>query len=240
MSLFQQFYVDPKSVQSDVFTLNGDEAFHAFKVLRHKIGDFLNATDGMGNRYSGKILEITKEDVLVKINNVEINFGEPQHYLILAQAVPKGSLFDVVVEKGTEIGICEFQPILSKYSQINPENRINRWQQKAHAAMKQCGRSRCPKINVPVLFNDFVSSIKKENVFIAHEKTTVSLDKASFNSPKKSIVLIGPEGGFADEEIELAKAHNIIPISLGNRRLRSETAGIVAATKILHLTGDLG
>lgn len=240
MSIFQQFYVEPQNVHKNHFVLTGDEFRHATKALRHREGDWINAVDGLGNRYSGTILDIEKSQIQIKLEKKVMDFGEPKLHLVLAHSVPKGSHFDLVVEKGTEIGISEFQPILTKYSIVNPQNRIDRWQQKVLAAMKQCGRSKCPLVNQPIKFEKYLDIIKNETAFIAHEMLESGGNMINLDGLKKAVILIGPEGGFSDEEVQLALDKGIQPLSLGERRLRSETAGLAAAAKLLHISGDLG
>jgi len=243
MSHHYQFYVHPENVGKGAFFLSGEEFHHAVKVLRKKVGDSLAAVDGLGNCYEGRIEDISSLQLKVRIDSKTRNTGEPELFLTLAQAVPKGSHFDWVVEKGTELGVSAFQPILTKYSLIDPSSRIERWRHKALSAMKQCGRSRCPEILPPVEFVRILEEAFNIPAFIAHESFQGNFEAdfyALLKSSARAIVFIGPEGGFNQNEIELAVENGVHPISLGSRRLRSETAGIVAAVKILSASGDLG
>ncbi|NIA31270.1 MAG: RsmE family RNA methyltransferase [Actinobacteria bacterium] len=243
MSHHYQFYVSPERVGKNVFFLSGEEFHHAVKVLRKKVGDSLAAADGLGNCYEGRIKDISSLQLKVRIDSKTRNTGEPELFLTLAQAVPKGSHFDWVVEKGTEIGVSAFQPLLSKYSLVDPSSRIERWRHKALSAMKQCGRSRCPEILPPVEFARILEEAFNIPAFIAYEsfQEDFELDFAALlKSYARAIIFIGPEGGFNQNEIDLAVENGVHPISLGSRRLRSETAGIVAAVKILSASGDLG
>ncbi len=243
MSHDYQLYVHPKKVGKGVFFLDGDELFHAVKVLRKKVGDSLAAVDGLGNCYEGRVEDISSLQLKVRIASHKRNKREPELFLTLAQAVPKGSYFDWVVEKGTEIGVSAFQPILTRYSLFDPSSRIERWRHKALSAMKQCGRSRCPEILPPDRLAHLIKANPDIPAFIAHESYQDS-SKMDFSTQLKSssraIVFIGPEGGFSPEEFYLAVENGVHPISLGSRRLRSETAGIVAAVKLLSASGDLG
>ncbi len=243
MSHRYQFYVLPEQVEKDVFFLDGDEFRHASKVLRRKVGDILAAVDGQGNYFEGPIEDISNLQVKVRIETQKRNTGEPELFLTLAQAVPKGSYFDSVVEKGTEIGVSAFQPLLTKNTLFDPSSRIERWRHKALSAMKQCGRSRCPEILQPDEFGRLVKIRSKVAAFIAHEsyRDDLEIDLAAIlKSSAKAIVFIGPEGGFSHEEFDFALKNGVQPIALGGRRLRSETAGLVAAVKLLSAFGDLG
>jgi len=241
MGHLQQFYVDPINVRSSSFVLADQESLHAVRVLRKKVGDTLMAVDGQGNRYTGQIKEIGKREILVTIESHEKNSGEPVLHLTLAQAVPKGHYFDWAVEKGTEIGISAFQPILTERSIVDPSMRLDRWRHKALAAMKQCGRTVCPQIFEPKKFIDLLSE-RPECAFIAYEHAEHTAQNSlgeKLKNCRRAILFVGPEGGFTDEEINLALDHDVHFLSLGPRRLRSETAGLVGAVQLLTASGDL-
>ncbi|MBN1465878.1 16S rRNA (uracil(1498)-N(3))-methyltransferase [candidate division KSB1 bacterium] len=238
---FQQFYVEPDNISTHVFRLTGDECRHAIKVLRKKRGDALSAIDGCGRLLHGIIERIERDQVVVSIERIEENVGEPRIKLTIAQAIPKGHYFDLVVEKGTEIGVSAFQPITTARSIVEPTSRIERWQKKALAATKQCGRSRCPTVASPLPFDAFLQRDQCDLAFIAHEAAEQAGPSPLALQGLRAITLyIGPEGGFTATEIERAKEFRVVPIHLGSRRLRSETAALVAATKILHAAGELG
>jgi 16S rRNA (uracil1498-N3)-methyltransferase len=243
MSHFEQFYVHPGQVHGDCLFLAQEEFVHAVRVLRKKEGDLLTAVDGHGWRYQGRIQTVSKDQLKVAIEQKDFNAGEPRFRLTLAQAVPKGSQFDWVIEKGTEIGISAFLPIITERSIVDPTSRIGRWQQKALAAMKQCGRSRCPEVRQVSDFCQALADRKEEIAFIAHEALdpAMHIDLAfSLNDIHDAILYVGPEGGFTDEEFRKAMEAGARPLSLGSRRLRSETAGLVGAIKLLSAAGDLG
>lgn len=239
---FQQFYVAPEHVRGDVFYLVDDEAKHAAKVLRKQVGDMLEAIDGCGFLYQGKIQQIEKNRIVVSIEKSLENVGEPRLKLTIAQAVPKGNHFDLVIEKGTEIGVSAFLPILTERSIIDPASRTERWQHKVQAAAKQCGRSRFPDVREPITFNELLESHEFDVLFIAHQPVENEADdvRKKVRESLHVAVLIGPEGGFTNNEVERACEAGCLPLYLGSRRLRSETAGLVAACKILSAAGELG
>ncbi len=243
MSHFDQFYVNPQKVGSETFALDGEEFIHSARVLRKRVGDWLAAVDGLGHRYQGPIVEIGKDCLVVAIEKRETDPGEPKLRLTLAQAVLKGGHFDWLVEKGTEIGIAVFQPIITERSIVNPTGRLHRWQQKALAAMKQCGRSRCPQVLPPVPFAEALKTAQTQIAFVAHEglEPVGPTNLVNIAARKHQAVLyVGPEGGFTEEEVQLAIDAGAKPLSLGVRRLRSETAGIVGTIKLLSAAGELG
>jgi len=238
---FQQFYVHPENVYKSYFILSGEEFNHAVKVLRKNTGDAITAVDGCGHLFEGTIQSIDSKLLKVNISNKRSNVGEPDLFLTLAQAVPKGAGFDYVVEKGTEIGLSAIQPMLTSRSIVNPGNRIPRWKNKALTAMKQCGRSRCPDIYESLDFEAALKKYRRELLFIAHE--SYDKDQEDYNlkisNAGRVTLLIGPEGGFTEQEFKQALDMGALPMVLGPRRLRSDTAGLVGAVKILNAANEL-
>lgn len=237
---FQHFYVNPANVQGRRLRIDGDEFHHAVKVLRRREGEVLIAVDGQGALYSGVIESIEKDALLLRILAKEVEVGEPRLKLTLALSPLKGDHFDLAVEKGTELGVTVFQPIVCERSIAGVEPRLSRWHHKALTAMKQCGRSRCPTVNRAVAFDDFFAE-PFEFVLIAHEDadTPISAYRDNLRSAVAAAVLIGPEGGFSDREFHLAVERGAKPLSLGNRRLRSETAALAAAVQVMSTAGEL-
>jgi 16S rRNA (uracil1498-N3)-methyltransferase len=169
--------------------------------------------------------------------------------LTLAQAVLKGSRFDLIVEKGTEIGVSVFIPLLCARSVATLEHKVDRWRRIALAAMKQCGRSLWPSISVPMSFKEALDTLSSGDLkWIAHEDVDIeplnlkdfSRKINNYNGIGRIVLLIGPEGGFTEQEVAEALSHGFNPISLGTRRLRSETAAIVATTFIMGALGEFG
>jgi 16S rRNA (uracil1498-N3)-methyltransferase len=239
---FQQFYVQPANVQNESFILDGDEFRHAAKVLRKQQGDKISAVDGQGVLYHGKIRELEKDRLVADIFDTAPGVGEPATKVIIALAALKGGHFDLVIEKGVEIGVSAFQAMITDRVIAKRDTKTDRWRKKALTAMKQCGRSRCPDIFPPTDFKSVFINHKADRVFIAHEDVNPeSGSHFDFDSKTSSVlVLIGPEGGFTDAEFEYAQQNGAIPLSLGPRRLRAETAAIIAATKVLAAAGELG
>ena len=239
----EQFYVDPADVGDDFFVIRGDEFKHAVKVLRKTSGDEIMAVDGKGNRYSGLISRIEDNSAAISIKKIERNSGEPNVTLTLAQALLKHPILDLVVEKCTEIGVARFQPIFTERTVVHGSpGRLDRWRKKALAAMKQCGRSRCPEVHAPVSFTEAIKKFHGDVAIIAHTPTNVRRPFSNeIVDKKRNVVLfIGPEGGFSDNEYDLAVENGMVTLDLGVRRLRSETAAIVASSIVLHAAGELG
>ncbi|MFQ5863987.1 MAG: RsmE family RNA methyltransferase [bacterium] len=244
------FYVRPEDVVKDSLTLQKDEFHHLIHVHRKKTGDSFLAIDGIGTLYDCQIEELEKDSLKARILKKRRNVGEPVFQLTLALALLKKARFDWVVEKGTEIGISKFIPVLSNQIVVSEYAcKPERWQRIALAAMKQCGRSCLPTIETPkpietICENCFDYGLK----LIAHEKYSghnlndifKSLaQKSHLEFIKSGILLLGPEGGFTDEEVEMALRYGFSAFTLGSRRLRSETAALVGSALILDRMDEL-
>jgi len=215
------------------FTLPSEESKHITKVLRKKEGETLHFTDGKGNLL---IAEITTSDIRkTRVKVIEKIEKEKQHnyYLHVAIAPTKNmNRFKWILEKATEIGIDEITPIICHHSErkIVKTERCNRI---LLSAMKQSLKYHLPKLNEAVPFKVFIEQDFEGIKYIAHCEDSEKLDlKTVSKTEKKILILIGPEGDFSPSEIEKATNNNFRSISLGNSRLRTETAGLFAITNI--------
>lgn len=245
----ENFYVLPEDVDGEFLILRGEEYHHAVKVVRKTVGSRFAAVDGCGNFYECEVSSITNQTLQARILTTRQQVGEPKTNLILAQSVLKGNRFDWLVEKGTEIGVSAFFPLLCERSIAIRENKAERWRRIALAAMKQCGRSVWPSVSEPIPFSEALRLAETGDLrWIAHEDAMTGLSQIKDMNKKcdnhggrrRGVLLVGPEGGFTEKEIDDALSQGFTAICLGPRRLRSETAGIVAATLLLKVSGDLG
>lgn len=244
------FYVEPANVHSDHIIIKNQEYKHLIHVLRKKIGDSAIATDGQGNAYEFFISKITDDAVSGTIQKKHRKIGEPFFQLTLAQAILKGNHFDWIIEKGTEIGVSRFIPLLTEYSipEIN-EQKLTRWRRIALESIKQCCRSIIPEITPALRLEDLVQGIGQYQFKImAHPcQSAIPINLLMKNRPvtnhpiqnRNGIAIVGPEGGFSLAEVHVAQKYQIDFISLGKRRLRAETAGIVLTTLMLEKMGEL-
>ncbi len=243
------FYVRPQDVDTDFLTLRKDEFHHLIHVLRKKTGDRFLAVDGEGTIYECLIEQLNHDALKSRILNRHKFIGEPAFKLALALAIPKKNRFDWVVEKCTEIGISQFFPLLTRRTIVKEKSvKIQRCTRIALAAMKQCRRSLLPRIEPPLKFSSLCKSSKEFNIkLLAHEQEKEQdlddiFNKLAKSNPlecvKSGILCIGPEGGFTEEEVELAVSYGFSTFSLGARRLRSETAAIVGAALLMDKMGE--
>lgn len=223
-------------IQNNVAILNEDESLHCVKVLRHKVGDIICVIDGLGTRAIGKIEAAHAKQCAVSLSNKEVVAQTRNYYLHIAIAPTKNiERIEWMVEKAVEIGIDEITFLKCKNSErtIVKDERIKKV---AESAVKQSKQAWIPKINAVVDFKEFLKSNTADVKLIAYcEKESKQHIKQLITFNKKHLVLIGPEGDFTPDEIEIAIAQNYKPVALGNNRLRTETAGLYACATLAVL-----
>jgi len=242
---WESFYVNPADVKGNSLIFPPAEVRHIVQVLRKMSGDKIRAVDGLGTVYEVELTHVSRSKVEAEIISRRRRIGEPAAQIILAQAVLKGDHFDWIVEKTTELGIAGLIPFHSHYTQLKAgEKKINRWQRIALSAMKQCGRTIMPVVSEAADFKRIISmGADCHQLFIAHagetSKSIKQIIKTPFNSMPKMLLLVGPEGGFTDEEVEQAIEQGFKPVSLGPRRLRAETAAVTLTVQVMTALDEL-
>ena len=208
-----------------------DEKKHLTKVLRKKVGDELSVIDGKGYLYIVRITSLEKNSSQIEIIRKEKKEKNHNYYLHIAIAPTKNiSRFEWFLEKATEIGIDEITPIICQRSERKKIN-IDRCKRILISSIKQSIKYHLPKLNEPIDFNDFIKEKLEGDKLIAHCLKTEK-NKINKSNQKKYIILIGPEGDFTENEITNALKNGFKATTLGNSRLRTETAGIIAAHSV--------
>lgn len=240
-----RFFVPKENISEKDITVTGEDVVHISKVLRAKKGDILTFFDGRGNDYQTEISDISKNAVLCKILNKTKSETEPNIKVTLIQGVPKAAKMDYIIQKTTELGICDIFPCsLNRcVSKIEGEKKIIRWQKIAKEAAQQSGRGIIPKIHSEIDLKGAAEILSDADIsFVPYEcedKTTIKSALLSKKEPKTVAFLIGPEGGFEQSEIEFLKNNGISTVSLGKRILRTETAGEAVLSMIMYEIGDV-
>jgi 16S rRNA (uracil1498-N3)-methyltransferase len=242
------FYAPPENRTDDLIMLPSAEAHHAATVMRLQQGARIVVVDGCGMGFRGEIVSISKKSVEVRVHTEVRNFGEPAARVTLAAGLSAGEKFDTVVEKGTELGVKRFVPVISEKSKVKLDDplraasRRNRLEKVALAAMKQCRRSYRPEIATPLTLRLFLGESDKQDMnlaFIPGEKSR-PLEAIPFDKGSGRVnLLVGPESGFSDAEIDYILNAGFTPVSLGPRILRAETAGPVAVALVMSHLGEL-
>jgi|SRR5688572_16146780 len=238
------FYIASIDTASKSIMLDEETSRHIVQVLRMKKGEKLNLTDGKGNLLTAEVTLDHKKHCEVKvIDSRHDSYRAPtpnSRLITIAISLLKNtSRFEWFLEKATEIGVSEIIPLICERTE-KQKFRFERMQQICISAMLQSQQCWLPVLHKPMVYELLFRQEEITNAdqkFIAHciEEEKKSLFNSHIRSSMHSLILIGPEGDFNKDEIELALQYNFIPVSLGETRLRSETAGIVAATLLSHI-----
>jgi 16S rRNA (uracil1498-N3)-methyltransferase len=231
----QLFYNPNIDETTESFSFDKEESKHIIKVLRKKDTDILFVTNGHGFLFKTEITLASDNKCTVQILSVEKT--EPSKFqLHLAVAPTKmNDRYEWFLEKATEIGIHEITPIICDRSERKVVNR-ERFEKILLTAMKQSNVLFLPKLNQAITFKEFVKQKSEGLQLIAHCEETDKKSLKSVLKPNENVtLLIGPEGDFSEKEIELALENNYVPVSLGNTRLRTETAAIVACHSVVFV-----
>jgi 16S rRNA (uracil1498-N3)-methyltransferase len=228
-------------IKEGIYRLPEEESKHVVRVLRMKTGDSVFLTDGVGNLFEASIVDASTKSCTVKTIKTFREYQKRRFRLHIAIAPTKQiDRFEWFLEKSTEIGIDEITPLISSHSE-RIHVKTDRLLKVIIAAMKQSLKAYLPELSEPDDFKDFIRRPFEGEKFIAYcgAQATVEL-KDIYRKGENALILIGPEGDFSIQEVELAKKEGYIPISLGKSRLRTETAGIVACHTINMMNGEDG
>lgn len=232
------FYTPEIEAHHSSFLLSEEESKHAVRVMRLQANDIIHLIDGRGGLYKTEIIEPHPKRTSLKVLEVTQEFGKTSYEVHIAVAPTKNiDRIEWFLEKATEIGVHEFTPVICARSE-RKEVKVERLEKVAISAAKQSLKAYIPKINPAITFNKFISSIEKLDINkgIAHcvdaEKKFIN---TSFLKGEKYLILIGPEGDFSDIEITQALEAGFIPLSLGEARLRTETAALAAVLEVALL-----
>lgn len=227
----QLFFTPDLNPSLENFILSEEESKHAVRVLRMDSGDRLYLIDGRGGLYQAEIIDPHPKRTVLKILDIKTDYQKPNYHLHIAVGPTKNiDRIEWFLEKATEVGIQEVTPIICEHSE-RKEVKLDRLNKVIVSAMKQSLKAYLPKLNLAVSFKQFLKDLPEEGLqkAIAHcvDSDKKYLDQV-FTAGQHYIILIGPEGDFSAEEIDLALAAGFQPISLGEARLRTETAALAA------------
>jgi len=241
------FWTPADHITNDSATLIGLEARHAVSVCRLRKGEMMTVTDGAGNAFDCEITSASSKEVTGRIIRAHRRIGEPMALVTLAVGVGRPQVYDWIIEKSVELGVTRIIPLRCHESPSGiggneaGERRVERWRRLALGAMKQSLRSVLPNV-------DSITTPEAGAVLIEdHHRTWIadaqgkSISTTPNESPRtmKTLLIVGPEGGLTSAERDLFISRGAIPISLGARRLRAETAAIAALTLVMNHLGEL-
>jgi 16S rRNA (uracil1498-N3)-methyltransferase len=242
------FYAPPERITHDRIELPTAESHHALQVMRLKAGSPVVVIDGAGTAYKGELALGKGKLAQVQVHSIHRNYGEPSIRLTLAAGLSTGYKFDDVVEKGTELGVKRFVPLISEKSKVRVETsekaagKTQRLEKVALAAIKQCRRAYLPEISRPTDLKSFMQETDPGSLNLIFVTTTgaESIDRIEIDDHvNRATVMVGPESGFTPTEVQSAIDKGYKPVSMGKRILRTETAGPVSVALVMIRLGEL-
>lgn len=242
-----KFFVPREQISENCAYILGADATHIAKVLRMKVGEDLCLCDAAGNDYDCRITDIKEDQISFDIVEKKTCLAEPSVEVTLFMAIPKGDKMDYVIQKTVELGVHRIVPFsasrcIVKLSGKDVGKKTARWQKIAYEAAKQCGRGIIPQVEEPISFSEVVGRVKSFDLplfFYECEEKNSLKDTLSQRTYQKVCAVIGPEGGFPQDEVQKARNAGFMSVSLGKRILRCETAPGCAVCAIMYHTDNL-
>jgi 16S rRNA (uracil1498-N3)-methyltransferase len=233
------FYADEIKTTATQFVLNEETSKHVAQVLRMQNGQQLLITDGKGNLFTAEIIDDNRKKCVVKILSLTSQTSHEKKITIAISLLKNSNRLEWFLEKATEIGVSTIVPLLCTRTE-KQHFRYDRMKSILISAMLQSQQTGLPVLHEPIKYKEYIENIKEnefQQKFIAHceeEKSKEQLATRIAVSSKERLILIGPEGDFTNEEIAEALQNNFLPVALGNTRLRTETAGVLAAALLCN------
>jgi 16S rRNA (uracil1498-N3)-methyltransferase len=247
-----RFFIPPEWINGQQVTLVEDVAHQVRNVLRMRAGDRLIVLDDSGWEREVELSRVTPNVVIGYVTEERLAAGEPRTKISLYQGVLKAQKFEWVLQKGTELGLVEFIPVVCERSVVGDledvDRKLGRWGRIIREAAEQSGRGRLPVLRPAMLFTQGcqraarsggLALVPWEGEKATSLKSALAASGSGEDRPFSISLFIGPEGGLTPEEVQAARRYQAQPVSLGPRILRAETAGLVAASAILYELGDL-
>jgi 16S rRNA (uracil1498-N3)-methyltransferase len=239
----RRLFVPPERLGGGRVTIAGDEHRHLARVLRARPGTAVTLFDGAGAEVEARVLRVGRDETELELESRRLPAAAPPPGpLTLLTAVPRGGRMDVLVQKTCELGVARIVPVTTERSVVRPEpGRSARWEKIAREASRQCGRADVPAVDAPVALLAALAAPGLPAVrLVLWEQQRGRPFRSALGTPAPTVVLVGPEGGFAPGEIAAAEAAGFVPVALGPRILRVETAAIVAVALVAEAYGELG
>lgn len=241
-----RFYIEERLAVGVNAEIKGGEVRHIKDVLRLKSGDPVVLFDGSGMEFKGRITGFSKDGITVAIMEGREGETESPVEIILGQGIPKSEKMDLIVQKGTELGVSKIVPLFTE--RVVPKsfstNKIERWQRIAVEACKQSGRVKVPVISEPLSIDLFVKCAETSSLKLipweGEKETSLKKTLPAKLESSKVCFIVGPEGGLTNSEIVLANEYGFVPVSLGRRILRTETVPLALLSIVQFVYGDLG
>ncbi|MFQ6019940.1 MAG: RsmE family RNA methyltransferase [Dehalococcoidia bacterium] len=241
-----RFFLPPEAIHGREAVLPPTLARRLYRVLRLHPGERLLLVDGSGKEYEAELTSLSAAGGTAVVTAEREAANEPGLRLVLYPSLIKANRFDLVLEKGTELGVTAFAPVVCQRSVARPDDpaaKAERWRRLVLEAAEQCGRARSPDVSPPLPFAQAMGSAPGLKLLPWEGESALGMRSflQGLEGPVDTVSLfLGPEGGFTAAEVELARRQGAAVVSLGRRILRAETAAIVAAAIVLHELGEMG
>jgi 16S rRNA (uracil1498-N3)-methyltransferase len=243
-----RFFISPEQLNRHHVRFDDVQAHQMRRVLRLRPGDRVLALDGQGRQYEVVLEEVSNGRVAGLVAAQADATGEPRVRLTLFQSLLQRDKFEWVLQKGTEIGVAEFVPVITRRSLVREadvgEAKLERWRRIIKEAAEQSGRAALPRLAGPMPFEaGAAEAVACDRALIAWEQETSRTIRdvlGGLQDVASVALLIGPEGGYEPAEVETALARGALPVTLGRRVLRTETAAVVGAALVLYELGEMG
>lgn len=245
-----KFFVKDEQINNNKINITGEDVNHIKNVLRLTIGENICVCNKETFKsFNCKILEFNNDKTICEIVEEILDTTEASTYIHIFQGLPKADKFEFIIEKCTEIGVKEITPVamkrtIVKLNEKDKTKKLDRWQKIAEVAAKQSKRDRILKVNNIINFQNIFEKVKDYDILLVayEEEKEITLKKVLTNHKGKEnikiAVIIGPEGGIDENEINSCKENNFISVTLGRRILRTETAPVVISSNILYELED--
>ena len=243
-----RFFIPPQWIVRDRVVIKGKQVHQLRNVLRMKKGDRILVLDNSGWQYEVELRSVEREQVEGIVREKSPTLSEPRTQITLYQALLKGEKFEFILQKGTELGILSFVPMVCErcvagLTEDVGDKKLNRWQRIIAEAAEQSRRGKLPLLKPVQPFEQACQSAVGFSLLAWEGEQSLGLRAALRGQKAKDTssvnLFIGPEGGFSPAEVEFARSCGVQPVTLGGRVLRAETAGLVATTAVLYECGDL-
>lgn len=244
-----RFFVTKNQIGTDSITITGSDVNHIKNVLRMRVGETILVSDGKDREYECRIYELSEETIIAKIEDVKGSARELPVNVTLFQALPKSDKMEIIIQKMVELGVSEIVPVKTsrcvvKIDDKKAEKKTERWNTISLSAAKQSKRGVVPTVSKPVSLKMAIELAKEMDIILIPYENAKDMSYTrevlkKIKTGMKVGIFIGPEGGFAPEEVELVKSAGAYEITLGKRILRTETAGMMLMSVIMFQNEEL-
>lgn len=231
-----QFFVEPEQIGSEQAAITGSDVNHIRNVLRMKPGETVRVSDGRGSCYDGVIEALQTDEIIVRLSGEKIESTELPVETVLFQGLPKSDKMELIIQKNTELGVSAIVPVATsravvKLDEKKADNKVKRWNSIAESAAKQSKRTLIPEVRSVMSFKQALAEASAFDIKLMPYENAEGMAFTrkcigEIKTGAKVAIFIGPEGGFSEEEVAAASAAGFVPITLGRRILRTETAGM--------------